>query len=101
MRRLLASIEQAVGDRDLAKVGWKVQREDVSALQKKFAALPKHAPAATREAKRQQISIAKADLEQITEELADAKLRLEALLQSKRALVRQLKRRLQDDDNDA
>ena len=63
--------------------------------------LSKHPLVAKRGAKKQEINIAKADLQEIVQELGDAKARLEAKLQSKHAVVSALKGELQDDDDDA
>ena len=104
-QKALDSVTNAASDADGIKAKREAHREHIHALNADLAdiddSLSKHPLVVKRGAKKQEISIAKAELQEIVQELADAKARLESKLQSKHAVASALKQELQDDDDDA
>ena len=103
-QKALDSVTNAAGEADGIKAKREAHREHINALNADLAdiddSLSKHPLVVKRGAKKQEISIAKAELQEIVQELADAKARLESKLQSKHAVASALKQELQDDDDD-
>ena len=105
LQKALDSVTNAAGEADGIKAKREAHRKHINALHADLAdiddSLSKHPLLVKRGAKKQEISIAKAELQEIVQELADAKARLESKLQSKHAVASALKQELQDDDDDA